>query len=220
MSVLSIDFAQFGHESIKRVAEHITKCIEPKPIFTHPRILKILNVPQIGQRTPEWYACRNKVLTASDAGTVLGINPFTTRRALLERKLMARVGLASASQQMDKMGIIACEHGEKYEDEAAREYFERYPENGILFNFGLVRHDTLPWLAGSPDRVTQNGILLEIKVGWLLHFVACFVVGSSLAVKPSDSKVGKLTHIKTPPRQTSRRQSKIVFHCSQSNKQR
>ena len=49
-------------------------------------------------------------------------------------------------------------------DEAAREYFALHPENGLLFNFGLLSHPRHKFLAGSPDRVTQNGILIEIKV--------------------------------------------------------
>jgi putative phage-type endonuclease len=165
MSVLGTDFALMNSDAVARVSQQMMRAFErPQHIFTHPRIIQLLSKPQIIQRSPEWYECRNKVLTASDAGTVLGINPFSSRQTLLERKLFARLGLNDGRGGMDKFGIIACEHGEKYEDEAAREYFARHPENGMLFNFGLIQHPVHTFLAGSPDRVTQNGILIEIKV--------------------------------------------------------
>lgn len=163
MSITGTDFALLGHEAVQKLVHACsTSSNKTLPIFTHPQIISLLSKPQIVQRSPDWYACRNKVLTASDVGTVIGVNPFSSRRELLEKKLLARIGVSSGG--MSKFGMIACEHGEKYEDEAAREYFTCYPENGVLFNFGLIRHPTYEFLAGSPDRVTQNGILIEIKV--------------------------------------------------------
>lgn len=41
---------------------------------------------QLGQGTPEWKQWRASRFTASDAPTMLGINPYKTRDALLREK--------------------------------------------------------------------------------------------------------------------------------------
>ena len=171
MSVLTTDINLLASDAMRtaslRIAEKFTPSATTRDIsvFTHPRVLALLNENKaVAQRSPEWFAERNTLLTASDVAAAIGQNPYQTRQELLTRKLHNRLGITSSATSMSKMGMIACEHGERYEDEAAREYFTRFPENGMLFSFGLIKHPTYTFLAGSPDRVTQNGILLEIKV--------------------------------------------------------
>jgi hypothetical protein len=64
----------------------------------------------------------------------------------------------------DSFGMTAINHGVKYEDEAADVYLVQNPHLGPFFEIGLIFHDTHPFLGASPDRVTKDGILIEIKV--------------------------------------------------------
>ena len=47
-------------------------------------ILKKLELPE--QRSEEWYIYRNNRLTASDLGTAMNINPYSTRDKLILKK--------------------------------------------------------------------------------------------------------------------------------------
>lgn len=129
------------------------------PFHIHPRVFELLCAEQITQRTQAWDTKRRFMLTASDVASAVNLNPYCSRQQLLQRKLVGGNAI------MSSFGRAAVAHGEKYEDEAAREYFRRYPENGLLLQFGLLTHPAYPYLGGSPDRITSTGILLEIKVG-------------------------------------------------------
>ena len=60
--------------------------------------------------------------------------------------------------------IRATEHGIKYEDEAAAAYSVLRPDLTPFFELGLIMHEKHPFLGASPDRITKDGILIEIKV--------------------------------------------------------
>lgn len=113
---------------------------------------RILSLPQIVQRTEEWYERRNNLLTASDVATALGINPYESRNSLMKKKKEKPSGSG---------GSIATRHGNDNED-IARHLF------GNLYNLetqevGLFVHPVIDWLGGSPDGVVSDGSLLEIK---------------------------------------------------------
>lgn len=93
------------------------------------------------------------MLTASDVATVLGQNPYRARRQLLLQKL----GFRADTEQ----GNFCTAWGNKHEDMALQRYNEVYGQAAVLF--GLHTHPTLPWLGASPDAVTKDGILVEIK---------------------------------------------------------
>jgi putative phage-type endonuclease len=135
----------------------------------HPHVFDLLCLDQITQRTQAWDTQRRFMLTASDVASAVGLNPYCSRQELLQRKLVG------GNIQFSSFGRAAVSHGEKYEDEAAREYFLRYPENGLLYNFGLMTHPEYPYLGGSPDRITSTGILLEIKVSCYATYSRLFV---------------------------------------------
>jgi putative phage-type endonuclease len=52
-------------------------------------------------------------------------------------------------------------HGKKYEEIATRLYRCEYGTE--VWEFGLLQHSRLNWLAASPDGITPNGVMLEIK---------------------------------------------------------
>lgn len=110
------------------------------------------------QRSPEWHAMRASMLTASDVGAVLGAKTDKTRRDVL---------LDKTNRAAPFTGNWATEWGVRYEDDAIAEYCRR---RGIadwrahVLRFGLLQHPTLEWLGASPDGVTRDGRLIEIKV--------------------------------------------------------
>ena len=113
---------------------------------------RVLNTKQIVQRTEEWYNVRKNLLTASDAASALGINPYCSRNMLMKRKL---------SGDKPSGNTAATMHGNKYEDEARILFGNLYDLD--TQEVGLFIHDEHKWLGGSPDGVASDGSLLEIK---------------------------------------------------------
>lgn len=116
------------------------------------RLAELLKKPTFAQRTPEWYAARRKVVTASELLQAIGSR--SSRQLFLARK----VDPASAPDISRKPAI---RHGVVFEDVAARLYCDR--NNVTLHEFGLLPHHSIDCFAASPDGITSNGIMLEIK---------------------------------------------------------
>jgi len=172
MSFLSQDMHLLSREhrsDIIRRIRALTALSGPQQFLQiHPKVYELLCADQITQRTQAWDTQRRFMLTASDVASAIGLNPYCSRQQLLQRKLVG------GPNNMSSFGRAAVAHGEKYEDEACREYFRRYPENGLMFQFGLITHPMYPYLGGSPDRITSTGILLEIKVR--IYSMQCYNV--------------------------------------------
>ena len=94
---------------------------------------------------------RNTMLTASDAGTAIGVNPYQKPEELI----LSKCGVKK------EQSTWATGHGQKYEDEAREIYEQRTGEK--VFEIGLEQHPTELWLGGSPDGITHSARLLEIK---------------------------------------------------------
>lgn len=91
------------------------------------------------------------MLTASDAATAIGCNPYETPEGLYVKKVGGR----------KFGGNAATERGTLLEPIARDMYDARY--NTKSHEIGLVQHSKHPWLGGSPDGVTECGKLIEIK---------------------------------------------------------
>lgn len=133
----------------------------------HLRILHA--IPQHPQRSDEWFAQRMGRLTSSDAGTILGINPYQKPVEVLLRKCGAPLPFTGNSATL---------HGQKYEAEAIDMYSKALGKKN--YEFGLIDYDSvarpndpgpksIPWLAGSTDGVAEDVagleklVLLEVK---------------------------------------------------------
>jgi putative phage-type endonuclease len=113
----------------------------------------VRGLDQIEQRTPEWYAAREHMLTASDAAAAIGKNPYESRKQLLNKKV--------STTKKPFTGNFATIHGNKYEDEARFKFGRMY--NLDTWEVGLFRHQKYKWLGGSPDGIASDGSLIEIK---------------------------------------------------------
>ena len=117
----------------------------------HPRVAELLAQAYADQRSQEWLALRGTMLTASDLATALGDNPYEKPSDLLLKKCGA----------VKWDGNAATAHGTLLEPIARDMYDARY--NRKSHEIGLVQHPVHKWLGGSPDGVTEDGRLIEIK---------------------------------------------------------
>jgi putative phage-type endonuclease len=119
----------------------------------HSKVEQLLKIPQFEQRSPEWFEQRNNAITASDIPTVLGENNYKTPLSLLIDKC--------AANPKPFVGNAATKWGTHYEDIAIEKYSELRGKE--VLSFGLLIHPEYSWLGGSPDGITTDGILLEVK---------------------------------------------------------
>lgn len=124
----------------------------------------MLKNPGIEQRTPDWYAARDELLTASDLGQALNRGKFGNRSQLLVKKV-TRV----AMKEPGPGEFNPFKHGRIYETIALQLYQQhlRSDDTGApllpVHEFGLLRHPNLRCFGASPDGVTELGVMLEIK---------------------------------------------------------
>jgi putative phage-type endonuclease len=137
---------------------------EQKEIFK-----SLKNVPMITQRTPEWYKTRENLITASDFKHAIGG---------LDREMTA-----SGSRQLykkkcgyeeDTFNYGACPplvHGVKYEPAACKIYEDLTMLK--VHEFGLIPHPKISFIGASPDGITEDGIMLEIKSPYSRNIRRC-----------------------------------------------
>lgn len=136
--------------------------------------------PQPVQRTPAWYKQRQTRVTASEAASCLSkskavceeyakqfgivgfkfkeseaLNPYESREDYIIKKCDAYNGVNNFKDNVFTLW------GKKYEEVANRLYMQL--KDVEVHEFGLISHDDYEWLAASPDGITDDGVMLEIK---------------------------------------------------------
>jgi putative phage-type endonuclease len=118
-------------------------------INNQKNILKtLLEKPLIKQRTPEWFKLRENRLTASDLYDAVH-NPKS-----LAKKKVKNVSFNSGA-------IPSLKWGTMFEEMASRIYSNI--NNVKIHEFGLIINDNIPNFGASPDGITENGVMIEIK---------------------------------------------------------
>lgn len=117
------------------------------------KVSKLQKLPVIEQRSPEWYNIRNNLITASDMGQALGVGKFGNVRDFYVKK--------SGYEIDDFPSFPALQWGVKYEPVATELYEIRQCTK--VHEFGLIQHPNIPFFGASPDGITRQGIMLEIK---------------------------------------------------------
>ena len=104
---------------------------------------RIDNIPNIEQRTPEWYAVRNEYLSASSLHKVLGTE--NAKRELVYEKI-------GINKQ-----FISCDatvHGTIFEEVSQQIYETR---NGVkISEYGCLPHETYSFIGASPDGAVHD----------------------------------------------------------------
>ena len=120
--------------------------------YLQEQVERLKKIPQPEQRSPEWYLMRDGMISASDAGTVLGQSHYGNRDSVILKK---------CGEESRPPSGAAIDWGVKYENVAKQIYELR--NNVEVFEFGCIKHPTINFLGASPDGITNDGIMLEIK---------------------------------------------------------
>ena len=144
------------------------------------RVKTLRSKPQEPQRSPEWYRARNTRVTASEASCLLTLSEehckayvedfnitnfkyksdycmshYDNREDYIIKKCRTFYG-----ENLFKDSVFTL-HGKKFEEIATRLYRKKF--NTEVIEFGLLPHSRLSYLAASPDGITPDGVMLEIK---------------------------------------------------------
>lgn len=103
------------------------------------------------QRSDEWLALREQMITASDVASAIGESRYESPDAFVKKKVLS----------LKWAGNAATAHGTALEPMVRDLYDQRTGRKS--HEIGLVQHRKYPWLGASPDGVTEDGLLIEIK---------------------------------------------------------
>ena len=115
------------------------------------RARELLAAEYAEQRSQEWLDLRDQMITASDVASAIGDNHYETPDAFIKKKVL----------RTKWAGNAATEHGTLLEPLVRDLYDARTGRKS--HEIGLVQHREYPWLGASPDGVTEDGLLIEIK---------------------------------------------------------
>ncbi len=145
------------------------------------RIKKLIEINKNcpAQKSKEWYIARNTRITASEASSALpkieeicstyekifnvkikynpnqNLSVYDTKEEYIINKCRTFYG-----ENLFKDNIYTL-HGKKFEEISTRLYRKVFNTN--VLEFGLLPHPRLKWLGASPDGITKEGVMLEIK---------------------------------------------------------
>jgi len=140
-----------------------------------PRVAKLVMKKKVEQRSPEWYQIRSNLITASSASNLLirddtcdyYIKEYNLQNVFLKNKKCCNPYGSKNQYILDKVtspkfkGSVATYHGQKYEDVVCDIYRNKY--NTEIIDFGIIQHEKYSWLGASPDGITPDGVMIEIK---------------------------------------------------------
>jgi putative phage-type endonuclease len=139
------------------------------------KVRDLMLKPQPVQLSPEWFEARKGKITASSASCLLVRDEITCKNYVTIYKLEETFDYdekccnpySSKQQYMFEKckqtfkGSPATFWGQRYESIATHVY-ELMTKTKVI-DFGLLAHPTLDWIAASPDGITEDGVMLEIK---------------------------------------------------------
>ena len=152
-----------------RIYKYVIPCRQYKNSFIrrinidktniNKKILKLKNLPQPEQRTPEWYEFRHSLITASSLWKIFGTQ--SQKNQLIYEK-------CSEYKEHKNCSLDSPLHwGQKYEPVSIQLYEKEY--NTEIQDFGCIRHDIYNFIGASPDGINckidndRFGRMLEIK---------------------------------------------------------
>lgn len=131
-------------------------------IKSNKKILeKLKKIPQMKQRSEEWYNARKNMITASDMAQALNEGKFGNQKELMIKKIN---NLRNIKEERKSIEYIApLQWGIKYEDVACSIYESK--NNTKIIEFGLLKHynKDITYFGASPDGISELGVMLEIK---------------------------------------------------------
>lgn len=152
INYIRVRYKNINYHTIYHTIQQNYNLNEKNNNFYKEQVKLLQKIPQFEQRTKEWYNVRNLMITASDIATVINENPYQKSIAVLRKKC----GLSDPFK-----GNVYTEWGVKYEEIANQIYQIDY--NTTVIEFGLIQHPHISYIGASPDGITVDGIMLEIK---------------------------------------------------------
>tara|TARA_B100001093_G_C26633860_1_gene930104 strand:- start:41 stop:877 length:837 start_codon:yes stop_codon:yes gene_type:complete len=123
------------------------------------QVQKLLEIKLPEQRSPGWYEMRHNMITASDFGAILGHSKYNSSKQVLKNK--CGLGKPFTGNRYTQWGV-------KYE-EIATKLYEHLNQVEVI-EFGCIPHPKYSFLGASPDGITKQGTMLEIKVPYCREF--------------------------------------------------
>jgi putative phage-type endonuclease len=115
------------------------------------RVKQLKEATYADQRSEEWLQRREEMITASDAASAIGDNHYESIDSFVKKKVL----------KTKWGGNAATAHGTLLEPFVRDLYDQRFGKTTT--EIGLVQHPDYPFIGGSADGITDDGILLEIK---------------------------------------------------------
>ena len=115
------------------------------------RAHELISAVYAEQRSQEWLDLREQMITASDVASAIGESRYESVDAFVKKKVL----------RTKWAGNAATAHGTALEPMVRDMYDEKTGRKS--HEIGLVQHRDYPWLGASPDGVTEDGLLIEIK---------------------------------------------------------
>jgi putative phage-type endonuclease len=115
------------------------------------RARELISATYAEQRSQEWLDLREQMITASDVASAIGENRYESVDAFIKKKVL----------RTKWAGNAATAHGTALEPMVRDMYDQKTGRKS--HEIGLVQHREYPWLGASPDGVTEDGLLIEIK---------------------------------------------------------
>lgn len=117
-----------------------------------PELRWLCDQPYIEPLSKEWFEVRRDHITGSEVGSVLDINPYTSREQLF---------LLKTNQCPPMEDNEATRHGRKFEPKAGELYCSKTKRCGL--NFGFIKDPKHSFIGVTPDIITIDGVCCEIK---------------------------------------------------------
>lgn len=168
------DIEKEYEEDEERIAEHERKVKRLRKIVN---VIKEFSDNQPAQRTKEWFDLRKNIITASDIGSCLvkcskNVDPYINEYNLQGKFEKSYLTYCNPYSNLDDFilkkkgytkftGNKFTEWGNTYETAGLR-FYELFTNQKIL-DFNLLFHKNIKWLGASPDGITEDGRMLEIK---------------------------------------------------------
>lgn len=127
---------------------------------------ELIKIPEIKQRTEEWYEARKTRLTASDLYDAIKKTNISTMLAKKKAKIVV--------DKINYNGIPALKWGTMFEPMATRCYSQHNNNIGI-YDFGLICDSNNEHFGASPDGINELGIMIEIKCPYSRKIIDTFI---------------------------------------------
>ncbi len=128
------------------------------------KVIKLLEIPQPEQHSPEWFNLRKTCFTASSDVSIITQESYKhTKQQNINNDLMNDILILKKNGiEIEKFsGNEMTRWGNKYENIACKIYEDLTKEQ--IIEFGLLIHSKYPFIGASPDGISTSGTMLEIK---------------------------------------------------------